>query len=261
MDFGYTKEIPKIFDNLSIKIVAGEYLAIIGPNGSGKSTLAKLLVGLIDEDQALEKQIEISGRVGMVFQNPESQFVGTTVEDDIAFGLENYQVPREEMLKRVETVAKQVGISDLLNNAPQELSGGQQQRVAIASTIVLEPDLIIFDEATSMLDPKGRDQVIGLIQSIHQKNENMAIVTITHDLDEAALADRIVLLDAGKIVADGKADEILNDHKLLRAHQLLPNTAGQIVDSLKKAQYQLPKNIAQQTKTKPIIKWLSSSKK
>ena len=145
--------------------------------------------------------------VGMVFQNPDNQFVGTTVEDDIAFGLENIGLPREEMLERVTRVLEMVKMSDFRTKEPARLSGGQKQRVAIAGVTALEPSVIILDEATSMLDPKGRMEVIATIQKLH-KEKNITVISITHDLDEAAQADRIVLMEQGQIQQIGTPEEI-----------------------------------------------------
>ena len=202
---------------VSLEIRRGEWLAIIGHNGSGKSTLAKVMNGLIEANTGsvvvngktltAETVFDARRTVGMVFQNPDNQFVGTTVEDDIAFGLENIGLPREEMLERVTKVLDMVKMSEFRTKEPARLSGGQKQRVAIAGVTALEPEVIILDEATSMLDPKGRLEVISTIQKLH-KEKKITVISITHDLDEAAQADRVVLMEQGQIQQIGTPKEI-----------------------------------------------------
>ena len=202
---------------VSLEIRRGEWLAIIGHNGSGKSTLAKVMNGLIEANTGSvvvngktlteETVFDVRRTVGMVFQNPDNQFVGTTVEDDIAFGLENIGLPREEMLERVTKVLEMVKMSEFRTKEPARLSGGQKQRVAIAGVTALEPEVIILDEATSMLDPKGRLEVISTIQKLH-KEKKITVISITHDLDEAAQADRVVLMEQGQIQQIGTPKEI-----------------------------------------------------
>ena len=202
---------------VSLEIRRGEWLAIIGHNGSGKSTLAKVMNGLIEANTGSvvvngktlteETVFDVRRTVGMVFQNPDNQFVGTTVEDDIAFGLENIGLPREEMLERVTKVLDMVKMSEFRTKEPARLSGGQKQRVAIAGVTALEPEVIILDEATSMLDPKGRLEVISTIQKLH-KEKKITVISITHDLDEAAQADRVVLMEQGQIQQIGTPKEI-----------------------------------------------------
>ncbi|MGL4953831.1 MAG: energy-coupling factor transporter ATPase [Culicoidibacterales bacterium] len=202
-----------IFKELSIQIQEGEWVAIVGANGSGKTTLAKILSGLLQIESGTfeiigqtvtpENFVELRRQVGMVFQNPDDQFVGVTVRDDIAFGLENHQLSREIMLERIEKYAKKIEIDEFLEREPHALSGGQKQRVAIASVLALEPEIMIFDESTSMLDPHARHEVMDVIQGLHQK-EQKTILTITHDLEEAMLADRMIVLHDGEVVADDK---------------------------------------------------------
>lgn len=216
--FKYAGNTTNALDDVSIEIPAGKYTAILGHNGSGKSTLSKLLVGLYKPTSG---EIEVEGivisrqtlnqirrKIGMVFQNPDNQFVGASVEDDIAFGLENKQLKRSEMRPLVEKYAAQVGMLMFLDKEPQNLSGGQKQRVAIASTLALDPQIIIFDEVTSMLDPKGKSEVLKLIQRI-QRDKSKTLISITHDMDEAILADHAIVLAKGKVIAQGKPSEIL----------------------------------------------------
>ena len=206
-----------ILNDVSFNIEKGEWVTIIGANGSGKSTLVKTLNGLnvpqngnviIDGLELNEENIwDFRQKVGMVFQNPDNQFVGSTVADDVAFGLENIGMPREEMLVRIEQALQQVGMEKFRNHEPARLSGGQKQRVAIAGILALAPEIIVLDEATSMLDPKGRSEVLSTVQSIKEQN-NLTVISITHDLNEAAQADRIFVMEKGQIKYENKPEEI-----------------------------------------------------
>jgi len=223
LSFMYEDQQTKALDNVSFQIKEGEWVAIVGHNGSGKSTLAKLLNGLyftkegsirIGDIVISEETVwDARKRVGMVFQNPDNQFVGTTVKDDVAFGLENNAIPREEMHKRVEASLEKVNMLSFLDQEPHHLSGGQKQRVAIAGVIALKPSIIVLDEATSMLDPQGRQEVLELIKEL--KQENMTVISITHDLDEAARADRIIIMNKGQVYQEGKPSEIFQLEKEL----------------------------------------------
>ena len=203
--------------DVSLDVYEGEWLAIIGHNGSGKSTLAKMMNGLLEassgeiyiDGQLLTEETvyEARRKVGMVFQNPDNQFVGTTVEDDIAFGLENIGMPRDEMVRKINTSLEMVRMTKFKEKEPARLSGGQKQRVAIAGMIALAPKVVILDEATSMLDPQGRFEVISTIQQLH-KDKGITVISITHDLDEAAQADRVLLMEGGKVNRIGKPSEI-----------------------------------------------------
>ena len=203
--------------DVSLDVYEGEWLAIIGHNGSGKSTLAKMMNGLLEvssgeiyiDGQLLTEDTvyEARRKVGMVFQNPDNQFVGTTVEDDIAFGLENIGMPRDEMVRKINTSLEMVRMTKFKEKEPARLSGGQKQRVAIAGMIALAPKVVILDEATSMLDPQGRFEVISTIQQLH-KDKGITVISITHDLDEAAQADRVLLMEGGKVNRIGKPSEI-----------------------------------------------------
>ena len=203
--------------DVSLDVYEGEWLAVIGHNGSGKSTLAKMMNGLleassgeiyIDGQLLTEKTVyEARRKVGMVFQNPDNQFVGTTVEDDIAFGLENIGMPRDEMVQKINASLEMVRMTKFKEKEPARLSGGQKQRVAIAGMIALAPKVVILDEATSMLDPQGRFEVISTIQQLH-KEKGITVISITHDLDEAAQADRVLLMEGGKVNRIGTPSEI-----------------------------------------------------
>ena len=217
IDFRYYGSEVNSLTDVSLEIKEGEWVAIIGPNGSGKSTLAKIMNGLLVpaagqvtiKDLTIDEETVWEARrsVGMVFQNPDNQFVGSTVEDDVAFGLENNGVPRQEMITRIEEALAEVRMSEFKDKEPARLSGGQKQRVALASILALRPDIIILDEATSMLDPNGRQEVIAAIRKIKDRF-NLTVISITHDLDEASLADRILMMQGGRLVQDKKPEEI-----------------------------------------------------
>ena len=215
----YTEEDRPALKNVSLSIEQGEWVALIGHNGSGKSTLAKTINGLILPQEGSvavgdmllnEENIwNIRKMVGMVFQNPDNQFVGSTVEDDVAFGLENQGIPRDEMVIRVKNALEQVRMEEFATREPARLSGGQKQRVAIAGVVVLRPDIIILDEATSMLDPEGREEVISTIKKIKEEN-NLTVLSITHDIDEAANAHRVMVMRQGDLVREGTPAEIFS---------------------------------------------------
>ena len=207
----------KAVDGVSFTVQEDEWIAIVGHNGSGKSTLAKLMIGLLFPEEGnvnvfIEKLTEdniweIRSRMGFVFQNPDNQFVGSTVQDDVAFALENNGVPFEEMVTRVHDALAQVKMSDFLDQEPHHLSGGQKQRVAIAGALALHPKLLIMDEATSMLDPQGRNEVIHLVEELKRKT-GLTVISITHDLEEALLADRIIVMNKGKVLTVGTPEQI-----------------------------------------------------
>ncbi|UUX32843.1 energy-coupling factor ABC transporter ATP-binding protein [Fundicoccus culcitae] len=209
LSFSYVDGEEAALSHVTFEVKKGEWVAMIGPNGSGKSTLAKMLNGLLVPDAGAiyinnrllnEETIWDARRaVGMVFQNPDNQFVGSTVEDDVAFGLENNGVPREEMVVRIDDALDQVRMKEFKKQEPARLSGGQKQRVALASIIALRPDIIILDEATSMLDPQGRTEVIDAIIKL-KETYDLTLISITHDIDEASRADRILVMNQGELV-------------------------------------------------------------
>ena len=217
--FQYNGNEQPALKNVSLDVHKGEWIAIIGPNGSGKSTLAKIINGLLVpqegevwvNQQLLNEETVWEARraVGMVFQNPDNQFVGSTVEDDVAFGLENNGVPREEMIVRIDEALGQVRISQFKKKEPARLSGGQKQRVALASVLALRPDIIILDEATAMLDPIGRHEVIRAVRELKEKF-NLTVISITHDINEANLADRIFVMNKGALVLNDKPENIFS---------------------------------------------------
>ena len=217
--------INKVIDNISFAVDKGSYVSILGHNGSGKSTLAKLIIGLLDkkegtiffnDEEVNKKNIrDFQNKVSLIFQNPDNQFIGSTVEDDIAFGLENKQFPHELMQEEIEKFADSVGMLDYLKKEPINLSGGQKQRVALAGALILKPEILILDEATSMLDPKGKSTVRRVIDRIHKENKELTIISITHDIDEALLSDKVLILSKGKLVKEGKPQDVLKDEAAL----------------------------------------------
>lgn len=219
VSFRYRENEQWVIHQLNLSIEQNEKVAIIGKNGSGKSTIAKLISGLlvhetgdifVESEQLTQGNLlDIRKKIGMVFQNPENQFVGMTVKEDIAFGLENQGVEREVMLKKIDSILEQVSMSDYIDTEPQHLSGGQKQRIAIASAMVLEPKILILDEATSMLDPVGRKEMMTLVETLHERNP-FTLLMITHELNEAVLADRIIVLDQGKVVLNGSPRELFS---------------------------------------------------
>ena len=235
-------------NHVSFSVEDGSYTTIIGHNGSGKSTIAKLLIGLLEkesgniyvDDQALTEEniYDIRDKIGIVFQNPDNQFIGATVADDIAFGLENHQVETSKMQPIIERFAQKVNMSAYMNSEPTKLSGGQKQRVAIAGVLAMSPQIIIFDESTSMLDPQGKAEINELIQEIH-KESKMTIISITHDIEEVAHSDDVIVMDDGRIVMHGKPEEILlQEEKLIDLKLDIPFSL-KIARKLQKKGYQI----------------------
>ena len=229
VSFRYNTNEEKALDNVSFVINDHEFISILGHNGSGKSTIAKLLIGLVEatsggiyyDDKLLSSETvdDVRKRVGIVFQNPDNQFVGYNVKYDMAFGLENHMVPRTEMLELIKTYSQKVGMENELEREPQTLSGGQKQRVAIAGILALNCDIIILDESTSMLDPEGVNEITKLIVELKTKY-NKTIICITHDLSLANKSDRLLVLRDGKIIKDGKPEEVFLERELLKSSNL-----------------------------------------
>ncbi|MGN0782160.1 MAG: energy-coupling factor transporter ATPase [Christensenellales bacterium] len=216
-------------NNVSLEIFEGEFLALVGHNGSGKSTLAKLLNGLLltqtgevsvdGLNPKVKKELyKIREQVGMVFQNPDNQMIASIVEDDIAFGPENLGVPREEIVERVEGALRAVNMSEFHDKTPTKLSGGQKQRIAIAGVLAIRPRVLVLDEATSMLDPQGRRDVMETVKRLNR--EGITVVTITHFMDEVTEADRVVVLSDGELVMQGTPQEIFREKDKLREYGL-----------------------------------------
>ena len=224
VSFRYDKTVEEYqIDTVSFHVKQGEWLSIVGHNGSGKSTFVRLIDGLLEAESGeiyidgkkltRETIWEIRSKIGIVFQNPDNQFVGATVEDDVAFGLENQGIPREEMLQRVEKAIEQVGMLEFKDREPSRLSGGQKQRVAIAGIIALRPTIIILDEATSMLDPEGREDLMAVMREL-QKKFQLTIISITHDLTEIALSDRTLVFQKGKLESSMTPRELFSRNDL-----------------------------------------------
>lgn len=225
LEFQYDDSKKTIAD-VSFKVEQGEYAALIGHNGSGKSTIAKLIIGLLSQSKGEIKifgeamtddnVLELRKKLGIVFQNPDNQFIASTVREDIAFGLENERVQEDKMETLVEEYGKKVGMSEFMDKAPSDLSGGQKQRVAIAGALVRKPKILILDEATSMLDPKGKREIISLIHKAKAEDKELTILSITHDIEEAYSSDHVIVLSDGKKMMDGKPSEVFSNEKELK---------------------------------------------
>lgn len=249
LKYKYDQEDEKYtLNDVSFHVKQGEWLSIIGHNGSGKSTTVRLIDGLLEAESG---DIYISGDkltadnvwekrrlIGMVFQNPDNQFVGATVEDDVAFGLENQGVPLEEMRVRVQEALELVGMASFKKREPARLSGGQKQRVAIAGIVALRPNIVILDEATSMLDPEGRLELIRIVKEIKDEH-NMTVISITHDLDEVALSDRVIVMKNGQIESTSTPAELYMRDDLIELDLEQPFTAN-LAESLRQAGIAIP---------------------
>ena len=242
LSFSYDPRVRTI-DHVSFDIPEGSYTTLIGHNGSGKSTIAKLLLGLLEKaegeiridglDLTLENLREIRGKIGIVFQNPDNQFIGSTVRDDIAFGLENHCVPQEEMDGIIEKFAARVNMTEFLNSEPTKLSGGQKQRVAIAAVLAMRHKIIVFDEATSMLDPTGKREINALIKELH-KDKRLTVISITHDIEEVAQSDNVIVVNKGQIALVGTPKEVFRNEKLMESMQLDIPFVYKVRNALKK---------------------------
>ena len=251
LSFRY-KESQEYYDvkDITFHVKRGEWLSIVGHNGSGKSTTVRLIDGLleaesgeivIDGQRLTEENVwNIRRQIGMVFQNPDNQFVGATVEDDVAFGLENQGLSRQEMKKRVEESLALVGMLDFKKREPARLSGGQKQRVAIAGVVALRPAILILDEATSMLDPEGRRELIETVKGI-RKDYDMTVISITHDLEEVAMSDRVLVMKKGSIESTSCPRELFSRNDLDQIGLDDP-FANQLKHSLSQNGYDLPEN-------------------
>ena len=243
----------EVLSGVTLGIKKGEFVALLGHNGSGKSTIAKhfnamllpiggkvYVEGIDTLDDSLK--YEIRRRVGLVLQNPDNQLVASIVEEDVAFGPENLGIAPEEIRRRVDEALKAVEMYDFRESAPYKLSGGQKQRIAIAGIIAMEPDCIVLDEPTAMLDPRGRTEVLNTIRKLNRE-KGITIVLITHYMDEAVLADRVVVMDSGKILTDGTPREVFSQVELLKQHQLDVPQATELIYRLKAMGCRLPSGI------------------
>ena len=243
----------KALEGINLAVNAGEHVAVLGPNGSGKSTLLKLLNALLiptagkitvgGKCTSHEESVwEIRRDCGMVFQNPDNQLVATTVEEEVAFGLENLQIPPEEMAGIVRETLETMELLPWAQHAPHLLSGGQKQRVALASVMAMRPRCLLLDEATSQLDPRGKNEILETLRRLNQQ-EGIAVINVTHFLEEAVLADRVVVLCQGKIVKDGPSAEVLSDAESLKLWGLEPPAAVSLSQKLKDRGVSLPSNL------------------
>ncbi|GMA69725.1 energy-coupling factor transporter ATP-binding protein EcfA1 [Leuconostoc litchii] len=261
----YSYDEQPLFNDFNLNIEAGQWVALVGHNGSGKSTLAKLILGLLvadegqiivfDEQLSIESVHRVRAKIGMVFQNPDNQFVGATVADDVAFGLENTKVDSSDMPQKIDAALTVVGMQDFKDREPHTLSGGQKQRVALASVLALQPKIIILDEATAMLDPDGRMTVMETLQQLKQQfGQNLTLITITHDMDEATLADRVVVINDGRKILDGTPAKVFSQRRVLHDNGLELPFANELA-------YQLDKKPEDYMDERELIQWLSTLNK
>lgn len=253
--------------DINLSVNEGEFLAVLGHNGSGKSTLARLINGLLTADKGKvevfslavedEKNLyEVRKNVGIVFQNPDNQMVASIVEDDVAFGPENIGVPREEIGKRITYALDAVGMSEYRNATPSRLSGGQKQRIAIAGVLAIKPRIIILDESTAMLDPRGRKEVMDVVLKLN-KEEGITVIAITHFMDEALLADRAIVMSGGKIVMNGKPVDIFSDKDDIETYNLTLPTVAYISEKLKEGGMDIPMSLYPEDLAEEIYKCVS----
>ena len=250
VSFTYEEAPEPALHHVSLQVHEGEFLAVLGHNGSGKSTLAKLLNALYlpteghitvcgMDTQSDENLWKIRQKAGMIFQNPDNQLVATVVREDVAFGLENLGVPREEMIPRIDAALQAVGMSQFAEAAPHMLSGGQKQRIAIAGVLAMKPECIVLDEATAMLDPVGRREVLAAVEKLNRE-QGITVVLITHHMNEAEHADRVIVMNDGLVVMDGKPREVFTRKKELEDIGLaVPDTVS-LLFSLREAGMDVP---------------------
>ncbi len=251
--FQYEDAVEPALRNVSLHIKKGEFLAVVGHNGSGKSTLARHLNALLlpvngavriegmnTKDE--ENTLPIRQKVGIVFQNPDNQIVTTVVEEDVAFGPENIGVPPAEIRKRVDDALLAVGMEEFASRAPHMLSGGQKQRIAIAGMIAMEPEVLVLDEATAMLDPKGRRDILSVVSKLHRE-KGITVVMITQYMEEATAADRVAVMSGGELILCGTPEEVFRETELLRQHRLDVPAMTELKERLNAAGAELPDTI------------------
>lgn len=253
--------------NINLTVEQGEFVAVLGHNGSGKSTLARLINGLLTADEGKvtvfgmdvsdDKNLyEVRKSAGIVFQNPDNQMVASIVEDDVAFGPENIGVPRKEIGERIDYALKAVGMSDFRHATPARLSGGQKQRIAIAGVLAIKPKIIIMDESTAMLDPRGRKEVMDVVQRLN-KEEGITLICITHFMEEALLADRAVVMSGGKLVMQGKPAEIFSNKEDLQRYNLSLPAVAYICERLRAGGMDIPTALYPEELAKEIAECVS----
>ena len=253
VSFFYGKSETPALKNINIAIGKGEFVAVLGHNGSGKSTLGKLIncvliptegkvytAGMDTSDES--KLYDIRSRAGMIFQNPDNQLVATVVEDDVAFAPENLGLPRDEIRRRVDESLKAVGMYDYRDHTPANLSGGQKQRVAIAGVLAMEPECLIMDEATSMLDPVGRREVTAIAHRLNEER-GMTVICITHHMSEAVAADRVIVLKSGEVLLDGTPREVFSQREKLEESGLISPQPSQLADALREEGFDIPAGV------------------
>lgn len=253
IEFSYSPEEEKVINGIDLKIEKGSYVSIIGHNGCGKSTLAKLLCGILlpTEGQILvdgmdtadeDKAFDIRKKCGMVFQNPDNQLIASVVEEDIAFAPENLGLPREEIRRRVDMALETVDMADYAKHATYKLSGGQKQRIAIAGILAMLPDCIVFDEATAMLDPTGRKEIVSAMKRLNREM-GITVITITHYMNEAVEADRIIVMNKGEIISDGTPEEIFSEVEKLQSVSLAVPQVTELMYLLEHDGFDLPRGV------------------
>ncbi len=244
LSFSYAQQSRMALQDLSLSFPKGQRIALLGPNGSGKSTLLKIIAGLliptsgrlyIDDTLVTDDNVDklINHRIGLVFQNPDSQFVGTTVRDDIAFGLENDRVAPSQMDGIIKDVISAVGLADRIDDEPSRLSGGQKQRVALAGVLARKPAILLLDEATSMLDPVSRKDIEGLVRKVKNANPSLTIIAVTHDIEEIKDFDEAMVLEDGRLAYQGEVKRLLETKALAQSLGVQPSLQAQIRESLK----------------------------
>lgn len=260
-DVSFAYEENFLFEHLNLEVEEGEFVAVLGHNGSGKSTLARLCDGLLTADKGKisvfgkpvegKKLYDIRKEVGIVFQNPDNQAVASIVEDDVAFGAENIALPRKEIKERIDFALNAVGIPDLREATVSRLSGGQKQRVAIAGVLALKPKIMILDEATAMLDPRGRKEICDVVKKLHEE-EGITVLFVTHFMEEALLADRAIVMNQGKIVMNASPKEIFSRSDELLKYGLTLPAIGYISKRLREGGLDVPDTLDIQTLAEEI---------